>query len=267
MTVAAANAVVIETPEGVRFALPLAGVVARFLALVIDLLAMSTISGILDKIVLVIGWISPDSMAAITIFGYFAIGIGYGIVFEWLWHGQTPGKRVLSLRVMDANGLKLQASQIAVRNLMRALDSLPGLYTVGGVAALLSKRHQRLGDMVANTIVVQQRRLKLPDLLRLNLDEKFNSLTAVPHLAARLRQQITPDLVEMAYQALLRRDELTPDVKLEVFHLLANRFRALVKFPDEITTALTDERYVRNALQIALTSGVTRAGRTARQVA
>jgi hypothetical protein len=115
--------------------------------------------------------------------------------------------------------------------------------------------------MVANTIVVEQRRWKLPDLMRLNLDDKFNSLTAAPHLAARLRQHMTPDLVELSYQALLRRDELSPQVKLEVFRLLADRFRALVKFPDEITAALTDERYVRNALQIALTSGATRAKR------
>jgi uncharacterized RDD family membrane protein YckC len=256
------NAVVIETPEGVRFALPLAGVVARFLALIIDLLAIATIGSVLEKIAAVIGAVSPDSMAAVTILGYFAIIIGYGIVFEWIWHGQTPGKRVLSLRVMDANGLKLQASQIAVRNLMRAIDSLPGSYLVGGMAVLLTKRHQRLGDMVANTIVIQQHRLALPDLMRLNLDEKFNSLTSVPHLAARLRQQITPDLVELAYQSLLRRDELESDVKLEVFRLLADRFRALVKFPDEITAGLTDERYVRNALQIALTSASSRALRT-----
>jgi uncharacterized RDD family membrane protein YckC len=264
MTAITVNAVMIETPEGVRFALPLAGLVSRFLALVIDLLAISTIGTIVERIAAVIGLLSPDSVAALTILGYFAITIGYGIVFEWFWHGQTPGKRVLSLKVMDANGLKLQASQIAVRNLMRAIDSLPGMYVVGGVAALLSKRHQRLGDMVANTIVVKQRRLVLPDLLRLNLDDKFNSFTSVPHLAARLRQQITPDLVELSYQALLRREELTPDVKLEVFRLLADRFRALVKFPDDITTALTDERYVRNALQIALTSGSTRSARPIR---
>jgi uncharacterized RDD family membrane protein YckC len=261
---AALDAVVIETPEGVRFALPLAGIVARFLALVIDLLAIATVGSVLEKVTDIVGIVSPDSMAALTVLGYFALTIGYGIGFEWLWHGQTPGKRVLSLRVMDANGLKLQASQIVVRNLMRAVDSLPGSYLVGGVSVLLTKRHQRFGDMVANTIVVQQRRLVLPDLLRLKLDEKFNSLTSVPHLAARLRQQISPDLVELAYQAFLRRDELGPDVKLEVFRLLADRFRALVKFPDEITATMTDERYVRNALQIALTSGSNRAGRTVR---
>ncbi len=260
-------AVVIETPEGVRFALPLAGVIARFLALVIDTLAIIAIGSAVDKIATLIGAFSFDSMAAFSVLAYFVITIGYGIFFEWVWHGQTPGKRVLSLRVMDANGLKLQVSQIAVRNLLRALDSLPALYLVGGVAALVSRRHQRLGDMVANTIVIEQRRLAIPDLLRLNLDDKFNSLTSIPHLAARLRQQIPPDLVEVSYQALLRRNELSPAVKLEIFRQLADRFRALVKFPDEITAALTDERYVRNALQIAITSGATRAGHSTRQIA
>lgn len=261
---ALANAVVIETPEGVRFRLPLAGVVSRFLAWVIDVLAIATISTIIGKLLIVVGWLTADGMVALSLLAYFAVSIGYGIAFEWLWHGQTPGKRVFSLRVMDANGLKLKASQIAVRNLLRSLDSLPFLYLVGGIAALLSPRQQRLGDLVATTIVVEQRRLVLPDLLRLNLDEKFNSLASIPHLAARLRQQITPTLVELSYQALLRRNELTPAVKLQVFHLLAERFRSLVKFPDEITAGLTDERYVRNALQIALTSGRLRAAPPAR---
>jgi uncharacterized RDD family membrane protein YckC len=258
---ATTDAVVIETPEGVSFSLPLAGIVARFLAWVIDALAISIISSTLGQLLELFGLLSADGAIALTVIGYFVISIGYGIGFEWFWHGQTPGKRVLSLRVLDANGLKLQPSQIAVRNLMRALDSLPVLYLVGGVAVLLGRRHQRLGDLVANTIVLQQRRLPLPDVMRLKLDDKFNSLTSTPHLAARLRQQITPDLVELGNQALLRRDELAPEVKLEVFRLLADRLRALVKFPDEITLALTDERYVRNALQIALTSGKLRATR------
>ena len=180
------------------------------------------------------------------------VSIGYGIGLEWFWHGQTLGKRTLRLRVFDANGLKLSFAQIAIRNLMRFIDSLPFLYLVGGTSAVLTRRHQRLGDLVANTIVIQKRQLAVPDWVKLNLDEKFNSLLEVPHLAARLRQQISPELVELAYQALLRRDELAPNVKLEVFRLLADRFRALVKFPDEITAGLTDERYVRNALQVAL---------------
>jgi hypothetical protein len=100
--------------------------------------------------------------------------------------------------------------------------------------------------------------LVLPDLVKLNLDEKFNSLIEVPHLAARLRQQTPPELVQLAYQALLRRNELAPHVKLDVFRLLADRFRALVKFPDEVTAGLTDERYVRNALQVALATGILR---------
>ena len=74
---------------------------------------------------------------------------------EWYWRGQTVGKRVLKLRVMDEQALRLEFSQIVVRNLLRFVDFLPGLYLVGGTACVLSRRFQRLGDLAANTIVVR----------------------------------------------------------------------------------------------------------------
>ena len=67
---------------------------------------------------------------------YFVVWIGYGILFEWFWRGQTPGKRLFRLRVMDVNGLRLQFHQILMRNLLRAVDSLPACYLVGGLACL-----------------------------------------------------------------------------------------------------------------------------------
>jgi hypothetical protein len=92
------------------------------------------------------------------------------------------------------------------------------------------------------------------DLARINVHEQFNSFLEVPHLAARLRQKTSPELAQIAFQALRRRDELTPETRIKVFRELADRFRADVKFPDEITGTLTDERYVRNALQVVLES-------------
>jgi uncharacterized RDD family membrane protein YckC len=245
-------AVLIETPEGVRFSLPLAGTVSRFLAWLIDAAVIGIASGLVSQLLSIASLISPDVVVALTVLTYFVMSIGYGIGLEWFWHGQTLGKRTLRLRAFDANGLKLSFAQIAIRNLMRFIDSLPFLYLVGGTSAVLTRRHQRLGDLVANTIVIQKRQLVVPDWVKLNLEEKFNSLLDVPHLAARLRQQTSPELVELAYQALLRREELAPSVRLEVFRLLADRFRLLVKFPDEMTAGLTDERYVRNALQVVL---------------
>jgi uncharacterized RDD family membrane protein YckC len=239
----------IETPEGVRLSLPLAGPASRFLAWLIDTAAIGLLCGFLGKGLQLAGLLSIDLMWALIVVCYFAVWVGYGIAFEWMWRGETPGKRVLRLRVLDDRGLKLQFSQIALRNLMRFLDALPALYLLGGASMLFSKRYQRLGDLVANTVVIQRRKVLAPDVGRLDGREKFNSFLDLPHLAARLRQQVSPELAQIAYEALLRRDGLSAETRIEVFRELAERFREMVRFPEEVTASLTDERYVRNALE------------------
>ena len=250
----ATHIILIETPEGIRFSLPLAGPVSRFLAWLIDAFLMGAAMSILGRLFQLIGVFSKDLMIGFTLVGSFLVMTGYGMVFEWIWHGQTPGKRALGLKVTDVGGLKLQFSQVAIRNLMRILDALPLLYLVGGAAVLLTRQSQRLGDMAANTTVVKQRRTPPLDLTKINVHEQFNSFLEAPHLAARLRQKASPELVQIAFQALLRRDELMPETRVAVFRELADQFRAQVKFPDEITSTLTDERYLRNALQTVLES-------------
>jgi uncharacterized RDD family membrane protein YckC len=254
----ASNVLKIETPEGVCFSLPLAGPVSRFLAWFIDMLAVTALSGAAGKLLYIVGVFSTDMMWALTVMSYFAINIGYGILFEWVWQGETPGKRVVGLRVLDAGGLKLQLSQIVLRNLMRFLDALPGLYVVGGASMVLTPRLQRLGDLAADTVVIRRKRVFVPDAVRLHSGERFNSLLEVPHLAARLRQQVSPELAEVAYEAIMRRDELSAEARVDIFRQLADRFRAIVKFPDDLAGSLTDERYVRNALEIVTSSRMGR---------
>ena len=251
----ASNVLAIETPDGVRFSLPLAGPASRFLAWFIDATAIGAACGIVGRLISILGVVSIDVMMMLSIISYFVVSVGYGIAFEWIWRGQTPGKRALGLRVLDASGQKLQFSQIAIRNLMRFLDALPALYLAGGTSMILTRRYQRLGDLVANTIVIRRRAFSIPDLANVDRGEKFNSFLEVPHLAARLRQQVSPELAQIAYEALLRRDELTAETRIEVFSQVADRFRSIVKFPDELTVTLTDERYVRNALQVVTTKG------------
>ena len=114
-----ANTLTIRTPEGVVFSLQLAGPVTRFMSWVIDLACISAISSILNIFFKIIGMISHDFAMAVGILSYFLVSIGYGITTEWYWQGQTLGKRLLKLRVMDEQGLRLQFSQIVIRNLLR----------------------------------------------------------------------------------------------------------------------------------------------------
>jgi uncharacterized RDD family membrane protein YckC len=243
------STLVVRTPEGISFPLLLAGPVTRFFAWLIDALCILVLL-ILLMIGLTLLALGSGTVAfALGSLGYFAISIGYAILLEWLWRGQTLGKRILRLRVMDAHGLRLQPSQIVIRNLLRFVDSLPVFYLVGGVACVLSRRCQRLGDLAANTIVVRQPKTTAPDLDQL-LAGKFNSLLEHPHLAARLRQRVSPTEATIALQALLRRDALEPEARVALFRELASHLRALVPFPPETIENIPDEQYVRNVVDI-----------------
>jgi hypothetical protein len=113
----------------------------------------------------------------------------------------------------------------------------------------LNSKCQRLGDIAANTIVIRAPRITEPDLDQL-LAGKFNSLRQFPHLAARLRQNISPAEAEAALQALLRRDEFDPVARVELFDELAAYFRAKVEFPAEATDGVADEQYLRNLVDV-----------------
>lgn len=243
------NRLLIKTPEGIVFSLILAGPVTRLLAWAVDIgcIAVATIiTGILLGVFKII---SVDFSSAVTVVIGFIFSIGYAIILEWRWRGQTLGKKLLRLRVMDVQGLRLQFSQIMIRNIMRVVDSLPALYAVGGLACFFSRRAQRLGDFAANTIVVRIPEFADPDLSQLTAG-KFNSLRAHPHLCVRLRQITTPQEAAVAVRALLRRDQLLPEARIELFAAIAGHFRAVTPFPEEVTYGITDEQYIRNVVDV-----------------
>lgn len=239
----------IRTPEGIRFSLLLAGPTSRLLALLIDLACISAATSSISVVLRLAAIISQDIFTALTILASFVISIGYGIGCEWFWRGQTVGKRLLRLRVVDEQGLRLQFNQVLIRNLLRTVDSLPLLYLVGGIASLATSKCQRLGDLAAGTIVVRTPHLQLPDLEQLGT-EKFNSLAAYPQLVARLRQKVSREEGAIALRALIRREELEPAARLQLFHELAERLRSHVRFPSEAVDGVADERYVRNVVEL-----------------
>ena len=238
----------IKTPEGIQFSLPLAGPVTRCLAWIIDMCAISALTGFVNKIIGGLVQFSPDVSGGLTIVAYFVISILYGISLEWIWRGQTVGKRLLRLRVVDGEGLRLQPSQVILRNLMRFVDMLPALYLVGGVTTLCNAYGQRLGDLAANTVVIRNEETPQPDLNQIAGD-KFNSLLELPHLVARLRQRVTPEAAQIALQAVLRREQFDPAARAALFAELRDYFVALVPFPPELTEQITAEQYVRNVVQ------------------
>jgi uncharacterized RDD family membrane protein YckC len=245
----AASTLRIVTPEGVVFRFALAGMASRFLAWIIDAIIVTGFAGAVSTLLRRAGLVHADLAKALFTILYFIVSVGYAMYFEWFWRGQTIGKKILRIRVMDAGALHLQPYQVVLRNLMRYVDSLPLFYGVGGIAAMFTRRSQRLGDIVSHTIVVKAPIYHPPDLERIGRS-KYNSLLEHPALCARLRQKTPPEATALVMQGLLRRDHFTPEARVETFGELAAYFRSLVTIPAEITDQITAEQLVRNVVEV-----------------
>ncbi|MAT14242.1 MAG: hypothetical protein CMJ46_03125 [Planctomyces sp.] len=151
----------IETPETVVLHYQLAGPAVRMRAFLIDLLIRSAVTLILGLLMMVLGVFIPDVAAGLFLIWMFVNGWGYYAIFEGLWRGTTPGKRVMGLRVIHENGHPINLWMAINRNFIRAVDSTP-LYLPGLIAMFCSRRFQRLGDLTAGTIVITERRVQLP---------------------------------------------------------------------------------------------------------
>ena len=157
----------IETPEQVALEFPLAGVGSRFLALAIDMLLQLAIGLlVLGAVAGVWSILRPQSggpwFLAVLVIAAFLLFYGYFAGFEAFWHGQTPGKRMVGLRVLSVTGRPARIDEAILRNLLRVIDQLPGVYAIGIVTMLVSSRNQRLGDLAAGTVVVHEKALAAP---------------------------------------------------------------------------------------------------------
>lgn len=245
----ASDGLEIRTPEGVPFTIPLAGAGARMMALILDLLAIVAIVTAGLSVFRAFERLAPDVIGGVMTLVYFGVSTAYGIVMEIWWNGQTLGKRLLGLRVMDCRARPARPAQMVIRNLLRPVDSLPALYLLGAASCWLTKHRQRLGDLAAGTVVVRTGVSVRGDWSQLGR-EKYNSLREHPALAARLRQRTEPELAGLALDAVLRRQELTPEARVAVFGQLAEKMKGIVEFPAEAVEALSDEQYVRRAVEV-----------------
>lgn len=147
----------IETPERSAFTYEIAGLGSRSLAYLIDamiqLLALIIILTViaLSQIIIPLTW----HVAVLMTVAFFAKTWLYMTLFEFAWQGRTPGKLVLGIRVICEGGATAGFIEIAIRNLLRPIDSLPVGYLVGIIAVFLTSKHQRIGDLVAGTIVIR----------------------------------------------------------------------------------------------------------------
>jgi uncharacterized RDD family membrane protein YckC len=217
----------IDTPEQIALELPLAGIGSRFLAMAIDTLiqvAAYLIIIVLFLLILPAGFslftFLPKVLGpAIAIFLGFATYWGYFALFESLWNGQTPGKRVAGIRVIKESGRPISAYEAIARNLLRTVDMQPGiLYGIGLACMMLNKQSRRLGDFVAGTVVVHEKPTE-------EIRPTWNTATDTAAPATGLGQMTAEELV-LIETYLSRRFELDPEVRLRTAIQIADRIKA-----------------------------------------
>jgi uncharacterized RDD family membrane protein YckC len=159
----------IDTPELVAIEMPLAGIGSRFIAILVDFLIWGFVFLILGIVAAIIipalhffGGVSANWAIGIFVLIVFLLQWGYFALFEAFGNGRTPGKRVARIRVIHQSGRGINFVEALARNLVRFVDYFPSFYAVGLVAIFLSRRNQRLGDMVAGTLVVRDREVDSP---------------------------------------------------------------------------------------------------------
>ena len=235
--VSGADELIIETPERVELYYTRAQVGNRFLAAALD----HVIQAVAIVAIALAVWMAGESLesiwqalgnwaVAVMIMVTFAIYTTYFIVFETIWNGQTPGKRVFRLRVIREDGRPIRFYEALVRNLLRtAVDSQPTiglpLYSVGIVAIFLSSRSKRVGDYVAGTVVIRESESQAPsldDVLRLAREEaiKDREVANAPFAIDATKLSVSD---EVALRAFLRRRN---DLSERVRTVLGNRIAA-----------------------------------------
>lgn len=216
------NQLTIETPEQTSLEFPLAGIGSRFLAIAADSAIQAAAAALLVTVLAVAApglrlmpHVGLQWTFALLILAVFAVYSGYFAFFEAIWNGQTPGKRFAQLRVMKEDGRPISVFDAISRNLLRTVDSLPIAYGVGVITVMFTRNNQRLGDMVAGTVVVHEKTLdgERPffDIRRDETAPSYNTTN------------LTPDELRLIETFFSRRDSLDPSVRTSMAAQIARR--------------------------------------------
>jgi uncharacterized RDD family membrane protein YckC len=219
---AAHDKLTIDTPEQIALEFTLASAGSRFLALALDTLIQ--IGAFVGAVIVAFVIMAIASMTvrefvpwvqAAFVLAAFVLYYAYFALFEALWSGQTPGKRVVGLRVMSITGRPVGVFEAIIRNLLRIVDQMPGIYGVGILSVFFTERNQRLGDLAAGTVVVHDRQVS-------RVGYEHSPLAAGVRLGAN---RLTPDEIQALETFLKRRDDLPYEMREQSARRLAQHVR------------------------------------------
>ncbi len=222
----------IQTPEYVGFQYVLAGLGSRATAFLLDTaIRLLCILVIFTVIILMSRWLpsldpsgvfvalSKNWIMALGALTYGILDLGYFLFFEALWNGQTPGKRQQRLRVIRMDGAPIGWLGSAIRNILRAVDILAGVYPLGFVVMFMSRNSQRIGDYAAGTVVIVEKSRGVPVERRALQDTNAEPREDIEtHIST-----LSPKQYQVLKAFLQRREAMDHDHLQQLARLLAQR--------------------------------------------
>ncbi len=230
----------IVTPENIAFRYALAGPFSRLRAYGIDLaIRIGTAIALAIGAVTVFGTMGWGGVGfGFTLVGWFVLAFFYGGVFEAYWNGQTPGKRVVGIRVLTVDGRPINGVQAVLRNILRMADMLPflfaeagllGLYQVGLWTMIGNARFQRLGDLVCGTMVVVEESARIAATAKFHAPQILEIASLIPpnYVPSRSLAKALMAYVE-------RRGQFSPQRRNELAQHLAAPLRTVFQMPADV---------------------------------
>ena len=247
----------IRTPEHVGFEYILAGVGSRAAAILWDmairLVAVLFIFVAITFLLRLLPTLDPVGhltemsstwILALGFLAYATVELGYFVLFETLMNGQTPGKRIQKIRVIKINGQPIGAVESAIRNILRAVDMLFGIYPLGLLVMFLSPRYQRIGDYAAGTVVVLEHKRTVPSVQD---GPDIGFVTRIPDIALHVTT-VEPAEYRLLKDFLQRRKGMDQSNRGQLARTLARRFLQRWRLP--LRPGLSHESFLEEVVAV-----------------
>ena len=235
----------LELPEEIDLQVELANVGSRTLAILVDIALGGLVLFIVYALTILLAhnvaddWLtrlSSNALKTLLIVLIFGFQWCYFNLFEWIWNGQTPGKRLLHLRVIKVDGSPVSGIDVLLSNLSRPIDTLGPMGLIGLLMIFVSRKAQRLGDLMARTLVIHETQIDW------SIFDQIESPAAVSPAAPAIR--LTSAQWELLHRYLNRRELLEGEARRRLAVSLHECLKPSVQGTDLALSSLAPEDWL-----------------------
>jgi len=237
----------LELPEEIDLQVDLANVGSRTLAILVDISLGGLVLFIVYALTMLLAhnladdWLtrlSSNALKTLLILLIFGFQWCYFNLFEWMWNGQTPGKRLMHLRVIKVDGSPVSGIDVLLRNLSRPIDTLGPMGLIGLLMIFVSRKAQRLGDLMARTMVIHETQIDW------SIFDQIDDPATTSSGAKTISIRLTSEQWELLHRYLNRREQLEGAARQRLAVSLYETLKPAVQGTDLALSPLAPEDWL-----------------------